>query len=137
MDYVKTGVVLFVLLLIIAAIVAEIYRETHHFRVTRYDVSSKKLSGIARKLKILFLSDLHNHTYGKENGSLLQSIKDEKPDLIVIGGDMLVGKEGASCETAREFVKRLPEICPVIYASGNHEQRVKEDTETYGEMYAE
>ena len=46
MDHVKTGAVLLVLLLVIAAVAVEIYRETHHFRVTRYDVSSKKLSGI-------------------------------------------------------------------------------------------
>lgn len=137
MDHVKTGAVLLVLLLVIAAVAAEIYRETHHFRITRYDVSSKKLSGIARKLKILFLSDLHNRTYGEKNDSLIQSIKDEKPDLILLGGDMLIGKPGASCDTAREFVEQLPGICPVIYASGNHEQRMKEDLETYGDMYAE
>lgn len=135
MDHVKTGAVLLVLLLVIAAVAVEIYRETHHFRVTRYDVSSKKLSGIKRKLKVLFLSDLHNYVYGKENDCLIQSIKDEKPDLILIGGDMLVGKEGASCDKAREFVEQLPGICPVIYANGNHEHRVKENTEIYGEMY--
>ena len=38
MDHVKTGAVLLVLLLVIAAVAVEIYRETHHFRVTRYDV---------------------------------------------------------------------------------------------------
>ena len=48
---------------------------------------------------------------------------------------MLVGKEGASCDKAREFVEQLPGICPVIYANGNHEHRVKENTEIYGEMY--
>lgn len=137
MEHVKTGAVLLILLLVIVAAAVEIYRETHQFRVTRYDVTSKKLSGIARKLHILFLSDLHNCVYGKENDSLIQSIRDEKPDLILIGGDMLVGKEGASCDQVREFTEKLPGICPVIYVNGNHEQRLKESTEIYGNMYAD
>lgn len=134
MDYVKLGAFV-VLLLAAAAATAEIYRETHCFRVTRYDVSSEKLAGIIRELKILFLSDLHNCTYGNENERLLRSIRDEEPDLILIGGDMLVGKEGVSYETAQQLVKQLPDICPVVYANGNHEQRMKEDTETYGDTY--
>ena len=134
MDYVKIGAAAVILLLAVAVAV-EIYRETHHFRVTRYDVSSEKLTGIIRELKILFLSDLHNCTYGNENKRLLQSIKDEKPDLILIGGDMLVGKEGASYETAQQLVKQLPDICPTLYVNGNHEQRMKEDTEIYGDTY--
>ena len=135
MDYVKVGAAAVVLLLAVAA-AAEIYRETHHFRVTHYDVSSEKLSGVIRGLKILFLSDLHNCTYGNKNERLLRSIRDEKPDLILIGGDMLVGKEGESYETALHFAEQLPEICPTLYANGNHEQRMKEDTETYGDTYA-
>ena len=134
MGYVVAGTVLFILLLI-AATAAEIYRETHHFRVTRYDVSSEKLAGINRELKILFLSDLHNCTYGNGNERLLQSIRDEKPDLILIGGDMLVGKAGESYEISQRFVEQLPKICPTVYTNGNHEQRMKEDTETYGDAY--
>ena len=111
MDYVKLGAAVVALLLAAAAATAEIYRETHCFRVTRYDVSSEKLAGIIRELKILFLSDLHNCTYGNENERLLRSIRDEEPDLILIGGDMLVGKEGASYETAQQLVKQLPDIC--------------------------
>ena len=39
-----------------------------------------------------FLSDLHNHVYGKQNNKLFEAIKTEQPDLILIGGDMLVAK---------------------------------------------
>lgn len=136
MNDVKIGAVLLIVLLAAAAVAAEIYRETHHFRVTRYHVTSDKLSGIARELRLLFLSDLHNWSYGEKNARLLKSIRDEKPDLILIGGDMIVGKEGVPCDTAREFVEQLPGICPVIYGNGNHEQRMKEDTQTYGDTYA-
>lgn len=135
MDYAKAGAVVIILLLAAAAAAAEIYRETHCFRVTRYKVPAEKLAGILRDVKILFLSDLHNCTYGNENERLLRSIRDEEPDLILIGGDMLVGKAGAPYETALHFVEQLPEICPTVYANGNHELRMKEDIETYGDAY--
>ena len=86
MDYAKAGAVVIILLLAAAAAAAEIYRETHCFRVTRYKVPAEKLAGILRNVKILFLSDLHNCTYGNENERMLRSIRDEAPDLILIGG---------------------------------------------------
>ncbi|HJA06393.1 MAG TPA: metallophosphoesterase [Candidatus Mediterraneibacter pullicola] len=129
-------ILLLILVVAVLALIFEIYRELHCFRITRYSVWSKKLSGTARDVKILFLSDLHNRTYGKDNEKLLGSIRSEKPDLILIGGDMLVGKENIPYNTALKFLAELPGICPVIYANGNHEQRMKEDTKTYGDAYA-
>ena len=135
MDYAKAGAVVIILLLAAAATAAEIYRETHCFRVTRYSVPAEKLAGIVRDVKILFLSDLHNCAYGNENERLLRSIRDEDPDLILIGGDMLVGKAGIPYETALHFVEQLPEICPTVYANGNHELRMKEEPENYEDAY--
>ena len=135
MDYAKEGVVGIIMLLAAAAAAAEIYRETHCFRVTRYKVPAEKLAGIVRDVKILFLSDLHNCAYGNENERLLRSIRDEDPDLILIGGDMLVGKAGIPYETALHFVEQLPEICPTVYANGNHELRMKEEPENYEDAY--
>ena len=135
MDYAKAGAAVVILLLAAAAAAAEIYRETHCFRVTRYKVPAEKLAGIVRDVKILFLSDLHNCAYGNENERLLRSIRDEDPDLILIGGDMLVGKAGIPYETAVHVVEQLPEICPTVYANGNHELRMKEEPENYEDAY--
>ena len=63
---------------------------------------------------MIFLSDLHNHCYGEENQKLLDAIKKEEPDLILITGDMLIGKEGISPETAQAFVCQLPKICEAV-----------------------
>lgn len=129
----------FILLVIIASffLAAEIWRETHSFSVTRYQVKSEKLKGLNRDVKIVFLSDLHNCVYGKENEDLLSSVRRENPDLILIGGDMLVGKTGVPHDAALDFVRQLPVICPVIYANGNHEQRRKSDPELYGSIHQE
>lgn len=130
-------IILLLLAVVIAAAAVEIYRELHHFQVTRYSVVSPKLSSLPREIRILFLSDLHNRTYGRDNETLLTSIRNEKPDLILIGGDMLVGKENAGYDTAVKLMKALPALCPVIFVNGNHEQRMKEDEDTYGDIYSE
>lgn len=135
----KTFWIVLLIIVVIAAIagVIEIYRELHHFQITRYKVGSPKLSGLVRDVKILFLSDLHNRTYGPDNEKLIEAIRREAPDLILIGGDMLVGKAGVPFDTALAFMTKLPEICPVICANGNHEQRMADDPEEYGDAYSQ
>ena len=73
-----------------ACLCGEIWRELHHFRVVTYRLKSKKLEGIGNNVRFVFLSDLHNQTYGKGNKRLLKKIKETDPALVLIGGDMLV-----------------------------------------------
>lgn len=126
-----------VILALVAGLLLEIRRELHTFRVSRYTVHSEKLSGLAQDVQLVFLSDLHNHVYGENNRRLLDAIQNEHPDLILIGGDMLVGKETIPYDTAFDFVSHLSEIAPVLYANGNHEQRMKEEPEKYVYSYQE
>ncbi len=120
-----------------AAFCAEVWRELHYFRVVTYKLTSNKLDGIEEGMKIIFLSDLHNQSYGKGNKRLLSRIREEKPALILIGGDMLVSKRDRSYQTALEFVTELSKTAPVYYANGNHEQRMKERPEAYRASFAE
>lgn len=122
---------------IIFICIVEWIREIVTFKVTHYDIKSDKLNGLNHERKIVFLSDLHNERYGKNNEKLFDAVKEQNPDLILIGGDMLVGKADASSKIAESFVARLTEICPVYYANGNHEQRMKVYPETYGTMFQE
>ena len=110
-------------------------REIRTYKITRYKVSSKKLNGIKRERKIIFLSDLHNYCYGKNNEKLIKTIKREQPDYILVAGDMVVGKPGVSTKVAEALMVQLPAICPVYYANGNHEQRMQEFPSIYGESY--
>ena len=130
--------IIFLFILIAGGLLGlEIYRELHHFRITHYTIESQKFKGFSRDLNLIFLSDLHNRVYGEKNEPLLQAIRNEKPDLILIGGDMLVGKEDASYDIALDFTSQLPEIAPVLYAAGNHEQRMRENPEIYQASYAD
>ena len=133
----ESTAVLIMLAVFAALVIAEIWRELHSFKVTRYTIESARLPEKRKELRIVFLSDLHNREYGRENERLYQAVQAEHPDLILIGGDMLVGKDGVSYEPALRFVKKLPAICPVYYANGNHEQRMKEEPEAYSDSYIE
>ncbi len=124
------------LIIVCMICIAEWIREIHTFKMTHYDISSAKLQGLKDK-KIILLSDLHNCQYGYKNEKLLQAIRKENPDVILIAGDMLVGKTGVSPLTAIEFCSELVKICEVYYANGNHEQRMKVYPEKYGTVYQE
>lgn len=116
-------------------IFAESIREQMNFKVTEYQICTPKMESGRKPKRIVFLSDLHNKEYGKENVRLLRAVREARPDLILIGGDMIIGKRGIPSDPALNFVAKLPQIAPVYYANGNHEQRMKEETAKYGDLF--
>lgn len=130
-------IILIIVAVFIVYCLIEMIRELRNFRVTKYRICSQKLNGIKREKKIIFLSDLHNRMYGEENERLLESIRNQHPDLILIGGDMLVRKDGNSYDKTVHFLAKLPGICPVYCANGNHEQKLKELPDKYEQSYEE
>ena len=110
-------------------------REIHTFKMTHYRIQAKKLNGLQKEKKVILLSDLHNYSYGKNNERLLRAIEKEKPDYILVAGDMLVGKPNGSTKVAEDFMTQLPKFCEVYHANGNHEQRMKEEPERYDYLY--
>lgn len=130
-------IILIIVAVFIVYCLIEMIRELRDFRVTKYRICSQKLNGIKREKKIIFLSDLHNRMYGEENERLLKSIRNQHPDLILIGGDMLVRKDGNSYDKTVHFLAKLPGICPVYCANGNHEQKLKELSDKYEQSYEE
>lgn len=129
----RAGIIIGSVLVAAILVLAEMYRELHTFRVTHYRVNSAKLAG---EKTWIFLSDLHNQVYGVNNEKLIHAVKEERPDLILIGGDMLVGKNGHSYAPALACVEELVKIAPVYYANGNHEERMKLKPEKYDQSYS-
>jgi predicted MPP superfamily phosphohydrolase len=99
--------------------------ETRHFKVTEYTFWNKK---IQNDVKLVFLADLHNNCFGERNEELIDRIRQENPDAILLGGDLIIGKgKRIKTEHAYELLKGIEEIAPVYYTFGNHETRVEED----------
>lgn len=130
------NLVLIILLCMILGIF-ECIRECRNFTVTHYNITSKHFKSNDKHHKVVVLSDLHNKEYGKGNQKLLQAIKAESPDAILVAGDMLVGAKGVATDAAINITKELVKIAPVYYGNGNHEQRMKEEPQIYGPIYME
>lgn len=131
----KWLIAIFAILILLLLAILESKRESKFFQITEYRIRSPKLRGMKDHVKVLFLSDLHNCSYGENNHDLLKAIKDAAPAFIFIGGDMLVRRNGTSYEATLKFLGQLPKICPVYYANGNHEQKLKMEPECFEQSY--
>lgn len=100
-----------------------------------YDVFSPNLPEEFNGVKVVFLSDLHNARFGKENERLIRAIREEDPDYILVGGDMFVAKPGMTTDIASSLLIKLAKEFPVICANGNHEFRMKIYRYIYGAQY--
>ena len=107
------------------------------FKVTRYKLRASGMSvrGPEEPFSIVFLSDLHNKSYGKGNERLLQEIRNQDPEAVLIGGDLLTSADPPQMEAALDLMKELTRWYPIYAVNGNHEQRLKEQTEKYGDAY--
>lgn len=109
------------------------------FTCVTYQFDNKKNSkeNAQEKVKIIFITDLHSKQYGKNNEKLVQAVRKQKPDMILIGGDMFVKDEHPDMHVALAFVKEMVKIAPVYYANGNHEKKVMEFWEASKEPFGE
>ena len=122
-----------IFLIVSVIMLVEGKRELGFFKITRYFLKVPKFRPLETAKKVILLADLHNKVYGEQNDKLFRAIRREKPDLILIAGDMLVGRgEDADFTEALSFIARLPSVCPVYYSLGNHEQRLKEAPWNHG-----
>lgn len=117
-------------------ILGEIYRESKGFVTRVYHILIPE-AALKHTHNIVFISDLHNHLYGDENQILLDAIREQNPEFVLVGGDVMVAREKAPLDVAIQFIKNLSREYQVYYSSGNHEQRLGLYPEKYGNMYQE
>lgn len=86
-------------------------------------------------MRLAFLSDLHGLFFGEGNRQLVQAVERAEPDLVLVGGDMMIGKPSPCFEAAEALLLDLVKRFPVYYAFGNHEHRLQEDPERYGDGF--
>lgn len=116
------------LAILAAAVLLNIIMNTvgNALKTEYYSLVSDKLTSPVR---IVFISDLHNCTYGGSDQSELWSrIQAENPDIVLFGGDVIDYQGGT--EHALQLMKMVKETYPCAYASGNHEV-MRDDTETF------
>lgn len=124
-----------IIVILILAVCVISWIENRKLTITSYPVASAKIPESFDGCRIVVLADLHNAVFGERNERLLQAIRQQKPDYIILAGDMLVGKQGASTAVPAELLKELSKLAPVYYGMGNHEMRIARKPEEYGSMW--
>lgn len=87
---------------------------------TRMDCADPDLPDGFDGYKIVHISDLHNKSFGENSARLIEDIQREKPDAIMITGD-LIDRKRTDVDAALAFIRKAVDIAPVYFAPGNHE----------------
>ena len=123
-----------VLVLVVSVILLSLLLSSEGLTVTRYRLPCE---GLDRPVRIVQLSDLHNSEFGEGNARLIRRVRQQKPDLIFLTGDMLNYDE-KSTDIDENLIRCLSEIAPVYASYGNHEiTHEKIFTEDLHGMYSE
>lgn len=102
--------------LLLGRSVAEVYR----FDVERHAVS---VEGLGAPLRIAFLTDLHFGPYvgAGSLGAWVDACLAERPDLIVLGGDIVDAAAPADVTPAVDALRRLRAPLGTVLVWGNHD----------------
>lgn len=110
-----------IILIVILLVVYVVCENSMILRIRR----EKLGSGV----RIAHISDLHKRQFGRDNARLAAKIRGEKPDIIVISGD-LVSRTETDFTSIERFLHELCGIADVYMALGNHEQSLPPDKQS-------
>ena len=113
----KTALLVFALLLVLAA--GSVLDSRYHLQLTEYTLFSPKLPASFDGCKVVQLSDLHGMRFGAENRRLVELVRQQEPDIIVLTGD-IAGKDGA-LDNVEPLLSGIEGLAPTYYVNGNHE----------------
>lgn len=91
-----------------------------------WQVTSERLPAAFDGLRITLLTDLHGAELGANNRRLLDAVKNSRPDLIAISGDLVDEKTDPAM--LEPLLAGLVQLAPTYFVTGNHEW-ARDDTE--------
>lgn len=99
--------VLFLVLCVLLVLMVYPFLEARFLQIDRASLTSEHLPGDIGHLRVAFLSDVHYgfHFSDAQVNSLVSSLNDMKPDVVIFGGDI-----GDSPDDAIAFYRKLPSI---------------------------
>ena len=109
----KTRIILIIIFLILCLILPGFYNA---LKVVTYAVSAENVSGPVR---IVLVTDLHSCAWGDDQKELLDAVDKQKPDLVLLGGDIF--DDGLPDDNAAAFLRGMSGKYPCVYVTGNHE----------------
>lgn len=103
--------------------------------IKKYTINTSKLDA-DESVRIVLITDLHNHVYGKNQTKLVSLIKEQNPDIIALAGD--IADDHVPIAGTELLLDGIKGLAPIYYISGNHEfwsndiSRIKNTIRKYG-----
>lgn len=88
--------------------------------VTHYIIKSDRIPQEFNGYKILQISDFHTGSFYGGTEALIEEVRKENPDIIVLTGD-LIDDNKVNLVPVKKLVSELVNIAPVYSVSGNHD----------------
>lgn len=110
---------------LVGEILIYLYNANTNLKTKKYTIKNEKLPVNFNGYKILHISDFHNTNSKRIKTKILQSISKNKPDIIVITGD-LIDSRRTNIYTVKELLITIVDFVPVYYVFGNHESRLRD-----------
>lgn len=107
--------------------------ENTALQVTRYEIVDNKIPENFNNYRIIQISDFHNTISKKLSSELVEKIKEQEPNIIVVTGDLIDSRK-TDINVAINFLKVIKDIAPIYYVTGNHEARLTEYKKLKEEM---
>lgn len=73
------------------------------------------------EITIVQITDLHGSSFGSDNSSLIDKIREQNPDIVCITGDMYTYGDVSGMETAISLICNLHDEFVVYFVSGEHD----------------
>ena len=102
-----------------------LYAQNKRLSVSMYEIDSNKIPGGFDNFKIVQISDFHNTKSDTLIDSITNKIKEEKPNIIAITGD-LVDRNRTNINVAIDLIQKIKETAPIYYLTGNHEYCIED-----------
>ncbi len=112
-------IALAVILLCFLLLGAELVRSNTLIDVENFEYKSASIPESFDGVKIVLLTDYHNHG-GSYEDRLIETVKEQSPDYIFLGGDM-ADRKRTDLPCAERFMRKCAEIAPCYFVYGNHE----------------
>ena len=104
-------------ILIIAVIIVGV--QGFVLQTEEYELHFSDLPAAFDGYRIAVISDLHGAQFGRDNERLIEAVRATEPDMIAVTGDLT--DDAKEVPSMLEAVRRLAEIAPTYYITGNHE----------------
>lgn len=123
----KTIVMISIIVIILVLSSLYLYYENNKLQVSNYNIISENIPVDFNNYRIVQISDFHNTKSKLLTNDLIEQIKEQKPNIIVLTGDLIDAKK-TDVEVVINFIKEINDVAPIYYVTGNHEASVSSYT---------